>query len=688
MLEEEKVIDELDITEEEKTLLEEFSTSSLDDLSAYLLDLYEDAHRDKSTKISEELSDCVLQRNQEYDTETLEKINSTIGGSKTYHSLTAEQCRSLQDLLTDFLLRDNKLSFTIKPTSVPDLSEKNKVKVNKKVGSKIRKFFRQMGVLPEDDIIDAIKELVPEEVRLKQTEQAKKDAAIIELKLKDMLEESNLSEELRKFFADMATYPNAFLMGPLFEKKTQLVRQKVEGKIEVIEEEKEITVFKRISPFDVFPEPNIQDIQDGYVFIRSEVSKAYVEGLRSEKGYDADKIENALEDFETLGDSNEDQDLTDTDATRKDMENKTPITDDKTKLWMTTFWGKVSGEKLKSFGISVDKDGETIDDYKQYPIWSVRIGSHVVKVEFNPYPLDVIPLHTTSAYREPGNFWHTGLPKVIRPYQKVINTAVRALQNNTAFSSSSIFEINTSALVKGTELKKMKPMMVIQSSSNTANMNNRPALSAIQTPMHIESLLFEIDKISSYAGDASGISKYMSGGQVSSTGAVGRTASGMNMAMQAGSLKIKQMAGNFDNDITTEKIKILYNIILTKYNEYRELGDIKIVAGGVSSVAMKDQDSARMVELLRNISTPLLAPYVGKTGFRKIIGKITSSLGFGESQDIIPTDAESVLQEKVEEMIALQQQQQMNEQAGKSQGNQSKNSKKLQPNGSEKGKQM
>ncbi len=46
------------------------------------------------------------------------------------------------------------------------------------------------------------------------------------------------------------------------------------------------------------------------------------------------------------------------------------------------------------------------------------------------------------------------------------------------------------------------------------------------------------------------------------------------------------------------------------------------------------------------------------------------------------------LQEKVEEMIALQQQQQMNEQAGKSQGNQSKNSKKLQPNGSEKGKQM
>lgn len=665
----------------------------LSDLDSYLNDLWDDAYTAKIDEIEDELMECLRQRKAEYSSEVLAKIQSMGGGSKNYHSLTAEKCRAMQDFVLDFTLSDGIIPFSIDPTPIPELPDEINKETSSSVGYKILDFIKGFGRLPNKQDISEIKKIIPDEQRSLNKEAAERKAKLVEIKLRDKLVESNINKAFSDFVSDFATYPNAFLYGPIISRKKELCRKTKPnaetGKQETVIEEKEKTYFnfRRISPFDVYPEPNIENIQDGYVFIRELVSRAYAESLRSEPGYKKDKIEMALDEFNNGYSENENRDPLNEDE-KKSLENKTNnVEDEKGKLYMSTFWGKISGEKLKDFGIMHDKDEKPVDDYKEYDVWCVRIGRFVVKVQFNPYPLNEIPLHTSSAYKEPGSFWHTGLPKVVRTYQKSINTAIRALQDNTAFSSKPIFDVNIANLAKNFELTQITPGMLIQTSHDTANMNNRGSLNPIDTPIKAETLIYEIDKLQQYADSACGIPRYMHGGQGPASGA-GRTASGLSMMMNSSSTKIKQIISNIDRDVIEPVIKMLYNWCLIKYDDFKDLGDIKIVPGGVSSIVNKEQDVTRMIEFLRNLSTPMLAPIVGESGFRKLIYKIGRAFGIGPMNGIVPSEDEYKLTKKVQEFQMMQQQMLMQQQAQQTQGNQAPGEKNLQPNGAEQGKVM
>ena len=663
-----------------------------ENVSNYLKELWTDAEEAKKP-IEKELLKSLSQRDGKYDPEVLSLLEKE-GGSQNYHGLTGEKCRICETLIRDVLLETDSIYYDILPTPNSEVSIMHQDEINEQADRLATDVMNMLSPeeLQKPNVIAAIQRASEIMVSQRKKRIVSKDVKKIKKTIDDQLIEGNAIKAMAEFISDFATYSSACIYGPTIQSKKKLIWKN--GKAE--EKEEVFFSLERIRPFDIFPEPGISDIQNGYVFLRREVSRKDIEQLRFSLGYNIDQIEKALEDKDEFHSPNDiTSDAFSTDDSSKSEQKKLENRDDTSsvkdkKLYLITYWGTLSGAQLKELGVKNKTKGEEFDDLKEYDIWCEIVNDIVIKCELNPNPLGKKPIHMSGAYKIPGALWHDSLAKVIRPYQRTCNTALRGLQNNISFSSRPITELNQDKLPSGLDISEIVPGMFIPTATEYDNSDTSNALKFHTIPTNSSETMNVLREQLTFADNACGIPRLAYGGNTIGTGA-GRTASGMSMMLSSSSKTIKQMIKNIDFDITKPIIEMMYNLNLLYNDKFEGQGDITIIPLGSTEVVSKEADINSLLEFYRIVSSnPVNMQILGEDGYRELFNEISQHLKISDT--ITPDDSIVELKKIINGLSVPVTQQQV--QPGQQQGGQSSAGQQTpqappsQPNGSPKGGQI
>ena len=84
--------------------------------------------------------------------------------------------------------------------------------------------------------------------------------------IQDQFVHGGWPESFNDFITDLVTYPCAFLKGPVIRRQRRIKYDQSSELTTVAADEIIAPEFERVDPFDIYPEPGIADINEGYLF--------------------------------------------------------------------------------------------------------------------------------------------------------------------------------------------------------------------------------------------------------------------------------------------------------------------------------------------------------------------------------------------------------------------------------------
>jgi 5-methylcytosine-specific restriction endonuclease McrA len=378
---------------------------------------------------------CLRQREGIYEADVQQLIKQS-NGTNIYMMITDVKCRALEGWLKDIMLPSGEKPYSIDPTPIPDIPPQLVQKATQAfVQDYMGRVAQQAGVDPatlpaeaisEDDFRQAAEQF-KDELLAQVREQAKKDADAIENNVDDELTEGKWYECLSEFIEDFATYPTAFMEGPIYRKRSVLAWEPIQGTMmsRITVAEKIVKEYDRVDFFDVYPAPGAKTVQDGDLCIRKRYTRRDLDALRGVEGFDSDAIDQILKQYargyrEWVAYDTEIADLHDRPNETQDPEGH---------IDGIKFFGSVQGFMLREWGMSVE---EIPDPYREYPVIAYLVGTYVIGARLNPHPLGRRNIYKASFRNKNGSIWGKAPAEVMRDNQNICNSAARAMCNNAA----------------------------------------------------------------------------------------------------------------------------------------------------------------------------------------------------------------------------------------------------------------
>lgn len=618
--------------QEDSVILEEPVVLSL---SAYVRRCYEEAKTAKSD-VTERLLRAERQRRGVYDPDKLAMIRDT-GGSDIFMMLTDIKCRAAESWIKDVMLSTGEKSWSLKPTAEPEVPDVLRNEIIEAVTIEADQ-VQSAGIGVNPQSIEKRMEEIHAEVKKRLMEHAKDASMKMERRILDKMQDAKFDSTLSEIIYDFVTFPAAFIKGPMIRTKKVMKwgaswQPKVE---EVIVED-----FERVSPYDIFPSPNANTCQDGYLIQRHQMTRADIESLRSTPSFDQKAIDEVLRLYGRSGL----RELVQSDTERNLLEGRNNTLIGTELIESVEFWGSVSGYMLKEWGMT------DVEDYREYEVNVWMVGSYVIKCVKNPDPLDRRPYSKASWETIPGAFWGLALPEMMTDIQTVCNAAARALANNMGIASGPQVEVSVDRLPDGEDLTKIYPWKIWQTTSDRTG-GGQPAVRFYQPNMNADALLAVYQYFQRIADEVTGVPNYIYGsGQASGAG---RTASGLSMLMENAAKGIKQAILSLDA-ATTDVIHRLYDHLMIYDDDNSIKGDMQIVPAGVVGTLLKESVQQRRNEFLQLTSNPVDIQIMGPSGRAMLLREAAKALNM-DIDKIIP-DPEKVMeaQKMLSEMAAQQQ---------------------------------
>lgn len=618
--------------QEDSVILEEPVVLSL---SAYVRRCYEEAKTAKSD-VTERLLRAERQRRGVYDPDKLAMIRDT-GGSDIFMMLTDIKCRAAESWIKDVMLSTGEKSWSLKPTAEPEVPDVLRNEIIEAVTIEADQ-VQSAGIGVNPQSIEKRMEEIHAEVKKRLMEHAKDASMKMERRILDKMQDAKFDSTLSEIIYDFVTFPAAFIKGPMIRTKKVMKwgaswQPKVE---EVIVED-----FERVSPYDIFPSPNANTCQDGYLIHRHQMTRADIESLRSTPSFDQKAIDEVLRLYGRSGL----RELVQSDTERNLLEGRNNTLIGTELIESVEFWGSVSGYMLKEWGMT------DVEDYREYEVNVWMVGSYVIKCVKNPDPLDRRPYSKASWETIPGAFWGLALPEMMTDIQTVCNAAARALANNMGIASGPQVEVSVDRLPDGEDLTKIYPWKIWQTTSDRTG-GGQPAVRFYQPSMNADALLAVYQYFQRIADEVTGVPNYIYGsGQASGAG---RTASGLSMLMENAAKGIKQAILSLDA-ATTDVIHRLYDHLMIYDDDNSIKGDMQIIPAGVVGTLLKESVQQRRNEFLQLTSNPVDIQIMGPSGRAMLLREAAKALNM-DIDKIIP-DPEKVMeaQKMLSEMAAQQQ---------------------------------
>jgi hypothetical protein len=611
----------------EKELADRQSSSVMLGITAYLKQCW-DAARIARDPITDIMLRAMRQRNGEYEADTLRAIKEQ-GGSEVYMMITEVKCRAAESWLRDILLDSGSPPWDLQPTPIPDLSPKEAEELQLAFAERVMEVLQGSGQAPSRAQLAELKEVVGQEFRFKILQAAQNRVDRMKVKIEDQFVQGGWADAFNEFITDLVTFPAAFIKGPIVRRQRYL---KWSGS-SLQPGERIAPEYERVSPFNIYPEPGITRINDGYIFEYHEMTRTQLADLIGVPGYDDAAIRKVLEIGNTQSWVQEWQK-----DSREEEERKFHTELRPTEVYdALEFWGKISGRMLQEWGMSEE---EVPDPDREYDanIWAV--GNYIIKAVLNYDPLGEKPYAKTSFIKQPGAFWGKGIPEIIEDIQNVCNAAARALINNMAIASGPQVEVNLERLPPNEDITQLRPWKIWQVLNDPLG-SSAPAVRFNQPNDNANTLVGVYDRFSRMADDHSGIPAYIYGD--TNVQGAGRTASGLSMLMGSAGKGIRQVVMHIDNDVlkTIVHRQFVYNM---RYDPDESIkGDAQVVARGAVNLAVKETVNVRRVEFLNATANEFDINIIGTDGRAALLREVAKGLQM-PVDDIVPSREKLAMQ--------------------------------------------
>jgi hypothetical protein len=620
--------DELSRVEREETeraVQQKQQSEFLLGLSAHVRTCW-DAARIAKKPLEDIMLKSLRQRNGEYDADKLQAIRRQ-GGSEVYMMLTEVKCRAAESWLRDILMDDGTPPWDMMSTPLPELSPEHDAEVQEALSERIVGAIQETGMAPSRADLMELREIVEQEYRFKVMQAAQTRVDRMKTKIEDQFAQGGWPDAFNEFITDLVTFPCAFLKGPIVRRQRHLGWTKgPDGMTRVEASERIAPEFERVSPFDIYPEPGVTTINDGYLFERHRLTRSQLSDMIGVPGYDDEALR------AVLAQGPADSWIVDThEAAREEEERKFYTEMRPTDMYdALEYWGRVSGRMLQEWGMTEE---EVPDPDREYDANVWIIGRYVVKAVLNYDPLGEKPYTKTSFIKTPGSFWGRGIPEIISDLQNICNAAARALVNNMAIASGPQVEVNLERIPPNEDITQIYPWKIWQVMNDPLG-SSAPAVRFNQPNDNANTLMAVYERFSRLADDHSGIPSYIYGD--TDVKGAGRTASGLSMLMGSAGKGIRQVVMHIDHDVIYKIVhrQFVYNM---RYDEDESIkGDAEIIARGAVNLAVKETVNVRRVEFLQATANEIDMQIMGIEGRAAILREVAKGLQM-PTDEIIPS---------------------------------------------------
>lgn len=642
--------EQTDKAERDAALSEAQTAPLIQNLSGHVKNFFMQAEQAR-LDVQERMLESLYARRGEYTPAKLSRIIED-GQPPIYMMLPSVKMRQAESLLRDVISGSGAAKpWTLDPTRVPDLPLAEVQNIKEGVTQEVQAAI-EAGFNPTlEDVrnrLEAAKVELTERVR----EQAMAHCSRMEDKMEDQLQEGGFDEAVSQFLTDLTTFKTAFLVGPLVRKKPRLTWGPDNQPIVKVENALE---WERFDPFNVYPAPWAKTINDGPLILRHKLTRQNLTEMIGVDGYSKDAIDKVLELYGTSGLSSW---LTvDSQKARAEGKLMTAATQTSNLIDALQYWGSVSGKMLVDWGMT---KAQVPDPSKEYQVEVWVIGEYTIRAVLNADPLARRPIYACSYENVPGSVWGNSVYDLMRDCADMCNSAARALAANLGISSGPQVAVNVDRMAPGENLSQMYPWKIWQTTSDPMGSTAKP-IDFFQPSSNANELMGVFQRFSDLADEYTGIPKYTVGQE--SAGGAGRTASGMSMMLSNAGKIIRAVVAAIDVRVITPLLDRLYYFNM-RYSDDPDLkGDVRVVARGALSMAIKESAQVRRNEFLAATNNPVDLQIIGLEGRAEVLRAQVQTLDMNPSKIVPPV---AVLKDR-QKAVQAQQAQMAAEQGGQGQ---------------------
>jgi len=601
------------------------------------------ANKAAKQPIERVLLQCLRQRNGEYDPEVLDALRNQGEDNPIYMMITDIKCRAFESWLKDIMIPGGDPPFFFEPTPIPELPEEMQGFAKAKIVTGLQAKMQQMGIQKEQltrEHVLEIGEKTKKELHQMLVEQAKGDAEKITTEVNDILTEGGFYKALEEFIEDLATYPTAFIEGPIVRKKKVLVWEAGGGGKSVPAIKlKTVREFSRVSPFDIYPSSGAKTLDDGNLIRRIRYSPKDLQDMIGIEGFDEAAIREVLKLYGTGGlkhwlsiDSQR--------AVLQDHHNETG--DPEPKIDCLKFMGSVQGNILAGWGMENIPDMDRV-----YPITAYLIGPFVISARINDNPLEKRNYFHSSFVRKNDSIWGRGVSQVLRDVTRLCNSAARSLQRNMGIASGPMAWVIEDRINPTQNVDNMHPWKMFKFTSGQVKNRTDLPMGFFNPNVIVNELLAIYKHFYDQASEVSGIPAYVYGSE--KIGGAGTTATGLSMLMNAAGKVMRGTAQLMDNGIIKPCVEATWLHIML-YEPEKAIGDIKVIARASDYLMQIEQMQAAISEALKVTENAIDMQIIGQEGRGELLREYFKRLKM--PVDKIVPDREAIIQDGLKARLA------------------------------------
>jgi hypothetical protein len=447
----------------------------------------------------------------------------------------------------------------------------------------------------------------------------------MEKKIKDQLDESNASKQLRSTAFEMALFGTGIMKGPFATDKEY---PNWSDKGEYNPTIKTVPSTSHVSVWNYYPDPDAVNMDEAqYNIERHKMSRSQVRALKKRPFFRSKVIDDVIAQGESYVKKYWEDDLNDYRADQGID-----------RFEVLEFWGSIEVDMLKENGVKIPKELDNADEL-QANIW--YCNGRILRMVLNPFKPARIPYYAVPYELNPYSLFGIGIAENMDDTQTLMNGFMRMAVDNAVLSGNLVFEVDETNLTPGQDMS-VYPGKVFRRQGGAPGQ----AIFGTKFPNVSNENLQLFDKARVLADESTGLPSF-SHGQTGVSG-VGRTASGISMLMNAASGGVKTVIKNLDDYLLRPLGEAFFSFNMQFDFDPEIKGDLEVKARGTESLMANEVRSQRLMQFLQVASSPALAPYAK---FPYIIREIAKSM------DLDPEKVTNSFDEATRQAILLQQNQ-------------------------------
>jgi hypothetical protein len=445
----------------------------------------------------------------------------------------------------------------------------------------------------------------------------------MEKKIKDQLEESNASKQLRSTAFEMALFGTGIMKGPFAIDKEYANWNEGGDYTPTI---KTVPSTSHVSIWNFYPDPDATNMDESqHIIERHKMSRSQVRALKKRPFFRSKVIDDVISRGESYVKKYWEDDLIDY-----------RVNEGIDRFEVLEYWGSVERELLEQNDVKIPKE-LAIADELQANIW--YCNGRILRMVLNPFKPAKIPYYAVPYELNPYSMFGIGIAENMDDTQTLMNGFMRMAVDNAVLSGNLVFEVDETNLTPGQDLS-VYPGKVFRRQGGAPGQ----AIFGTKFPNVSQENLQLFDKARVLADESTGMPSFAHG-QTGVAG-VGRTASGISMLMNAAAGGIKTVIKNVDDYLLRPLGEAFFSFNMQFDFDPDARGDLEVKARGTESLMANEVRSQRLMQFVQVASSPVLAPYAK---FPYIIREIAKSM------DLDPDKVTNSLDEATRQVALMQQ---------------------------------